>query len=67
MTAKNGREKKFCEKMPVDSALTLEVKNSMKIALSFTISKINVLLCFTQKFKMDAKNGGKTFLGKVTS
>ena len=37
----------------------------VKIALSRTVSEINGFLCFTQKFKMAAKNDGKTiFWGK---
>ena len=34
-----------------------------KIALSRTVSEINGFLCFTQKFKMAAKNDGKTIFG----
>ena len=36
----------------------------VKIALFHTISEINVFLCFTQKFKMATKNGGKMIFGK---
>ena len=32
----------------------------VEIALSRTVSKINALLRFTQKFKMAAKNGGES-------
>ena len=53
--------------MPVDSAYTLGVEHFVKITLSCTISEINAFLCFTQKFKMAAKNGGKTIFGKVAS
>ena len=35
------------------------VKNFVKIARSHTISEINAILLFTQKFKMATKNGGK--------
>ena len=51
--------KKLLRKSPVDPEDTLGVK----IALSHTVSEINEFLSFTQKFKMAAKNGGKTFLG----
>ena len=54
------RENDFWEKLPVDSADTLWVKNSVEIALSCSISEINVFLRFMQKFKMAAKSGGKT-------
>ena len=39
-------------------------KNFVKIALSGTISKINAFLCFTQKFKMATKSGGKIIFEK---
>ena len=55
----------FWEKSPVDSADTLGVKNFKEIAVSHTVSEINVFLHFTQKFKMAAKNGGKTILRKT--
>ena len=56
----------FCgEKWPVDSADTLKVKNFIEIALSCTISEINVFLHFSQKFKMAAKNSrNRFFFGK---
>ena len=54
----------FWEKSPVDSADTLGVKNFDEIVLSRTVSEINVFMCFTQKFKMDSKNGGKMIYGK---
>ena len=67
----NGQQKWwenfFWEKSPVDSADKLRVKNFVEIALSPSISKINRCLRFTQKFKMAAKSGGKTFLRKVAS
>ena len=49
----------FCEMSPVHSADALRVKKFIKITLSRTISEINALLHFTQKFKMAAKSGGK--------
>ena len=58
------RETDFWEKSPVDSADTLVFKNFAKITASFTFCEINVLLHFMQKFKMAAKNGGKTIFGK---
>ena len=38
------------------------VKNFIENALSRSVSKINAILCFTQKFKMAAKSGGKMIL-----
>ena len=67
----NGQQKwlenDFWEKSPVDSADNLRVKNFMEIALSRSISEINGLLRFTQKFKMAAKSGGKTIFVKRAS
>ena len=57
-------ESDFCEKSPVDSACTLWVKNFVKIALSRTVSEINALLHFTQKFKMAVKSVGKAIFVK---
>ena len=45
----------FGEKLPVDSAGALWVKNFVDMALSRSVSKINTFLCLTQKFKMAAK------------
>ena len=61
MAAKSGRKTIFGEKLPVNSADILGVKN---FALSHTVSEINTILRFKQKFKMAAKNGGKTIFGK---
>ena len=59
----DGRQKwwesDFSLKSPVDFSHTLWAKNFAEIALSCTVSKINALLHFTQKFKMAAKSGGK--------
>ena len=44
----------FC-KSPVDSADTLWVKSFVKIALSCSVSEINMFLHFTQKFKIPAR------------
>ena len=63
MATKNGG-KDFWEKLG-DSEETLQVKNFVKITLPRTVSGINVFLPFTQKFKMAAKNGGKTIFGKT--
>ena len=41
MATKNGGKTIFWEKLPVDSADTLGVKNFVEITLSWTISKIN--------------------------
>ena len=43
---------------------TLGVKNFVDIALSRTVSEINAVLHFIQKFKMAAKNGEKTIFMK---
>ena len=64
MMAKNGGKMFFCEKSPVDSADTMGVKNVIEITLLHTVSEINAFLCFTQKFKMAANNGGKTIFVK---
>ena len=64
MAAKSGGKTFFCEIMPVDSVDTLWVKNFVEIALSRSVSEINMLLHFTQKFKMAAKSGGKTIFEK---
>ena len=47
-----------------ESEDTLWVKNFVVTALSRSISEINIFLCFTQKFKMAAKSGGKTISAK---
>ena len=49
----------FWEKSPVDSADTQWIKTFVEITLSRTVSEINALLRFTQKFKMATKSGGK--------
>ena len=60
------QENDFWEKSPVESADTLRVKICVKIDLCHTISEIDVFLCFTQKFKMAAKNGRENdFWGKL--
>ena len=65
MATKSGRKTIFVKKTPVDSADTLWIKNFVEIALSHSISKINTFFCFTQKFKMAAKSGGKTIFAKT--
>ena len=68
MAAKSGRKTVFfCEIMPADSEDTLRFKNFVEIALSRSVSDINMFLHFTQKFKMAAKSGRKIFLRKVAS
>ena len=66
----DGRPKQqkndFWKKSSDDYVDTLRAKNFAKIALLLTVSEINVFLHFTQKFRMAAKNGGKTILKKVT-
>ena len=42
-------------------------KNFIEIALSRSVSEINLYLRLTQKFKMATKSGGKRFLGRVVS
>ena len=59
------REKDFCERSPVDSADTLCIKNFVEIALSHSISEINMFLHLMQKFKMAAKSGGKMIFAKI--
>ena len=49
---------------PVHSADTLRVQNFVKITLSDTVSEMNVLLRFMQKFKTAAKSGGKASFAK---
>ena len=46
------------------TAVTLEIKNFVKIPLYHTIAEINGLLVFRQKCKMVAKNGGKMIFDK---
>ena len=46
---------------------TLWVKNFVEIALSRTLSEINVLLGFTQKFKMATKKMGKNDFWETSS
>ena len=65
MAAKSGGKVIFCARSPVDSADTLWVQNFIEIALSRNVSKINVLLRFTQKFKMTTKSGGKVIFAKI--
>ena len=67
MAAKSGGKVIFCKKSPVGYAYTLWVKNIVEIALSRTVSKINALLHFMQKFKIAAKVAGKRFLLEVAS
>ena len=63
MTAKIGGKTSF-EKSRQYSADALWVKNVVEIALSGTVSEIHAFLCFTQKFKMAAKNDRKTIFEK---
>ena len=58
------RQSDFCKMSPEHSADTLWVQNFVKIALSHTVSEINVLLHFMQNFKMAAKSGGKAIFAK---
>ena len=58
------RESDFCKMSPVHSADALRVQSFVEIALSCTISQINALLRFMQKFKMAAKSGRKTIFCK---
>ena len=58
--------KRFLEKnLGDDSAYTLQAKTFTQIALSRTVSLINALLHFMQKFNMAAKNGGKMIFAKT--
>ena len=58
------RENDFCKMSPVQSADTMQVQNFVKIALSHTVSEMNALLRFTQKFKMATKSGRKAIFAK---
>ena len=64
MAIRKWRESHFCKISPVHSADTLRVQNFIEIAVSHTVSKINTLLRFTQKFKMAAKSAGKVIFVK---
>ena len=64
MATKKWRESDFCKMSSVHSADTLRVQNFVEIALSHTVSKMSVLLRFTQKFKRAAKSGGKAIFVK---
>ena len=65
MVAKRGEKIFFCEIMPVDSAVNLQFKIFIEIALSCSVSEINTFLCLTQKFKMVAKRGEKIFFCEI--
>ena len=54
-------ENNFCEKLPVDFALTLGVKNFVEIALSHTISEKNVFFAFNAEIQDDCHKWGKPF------
>ena len=64
MAVKSLWENDFCEKSPVDSADNLRVKNFVEIALSRSVSEINMFSCFIQNFKMAVKRRGKTIFAK---
>ena len=53
---------RFTQKFKM-AANTLWVKNFVKIALSRSVSEINMFLHFTKKFKM-AESGGKMIFAK---
>ena len=61
------QENNFCENLPIDSTDTLRIKNFVKIALAHSVSKVKMFVCFTQKFKMATKIGGKTIFAKPAS
>ena len=64
MAAKSGGKTLFCKKLPVAFADTLWVKKfcrNRSIALCLGDKRA---LGFRQKFKMDAKSGGKMIFGK---
>ena len=54
--------KRFLRK--VASRLQIQIKNFVEITLSRSVSEINTVLHFMQKFKMAAKSGGKTIFDK---
>ena len=55
MAAKNG-QKMTSERTLHLSKYTPEIKNFVKIVPYCSDSEINVVMCFTQNFKMAAKN-----------
>ena len=61
LTSRNGK-KTFCGKKC--QCIPGGLKQNFQITLSCTIFEINAFLHFTQKFKMAAKDGGKTIFGK---
>ena len=58
------RESDFCEKSPVDSADSLQVRNFVKITLSRTVSQINVFCMLCRNSRWPPKNGGKVIFAK---
>ena len=66
MNTRNGGKIIFWEKKgPNSYAYSLHAKNFAKIALSRTVSQINMFLEFMQKNKMDTENGRKQILLKL--
>ena len=63
MASKSGG-KAILGKVGIRSAYTVRVKNFVVIDLSHTVLKINVILPFTRKFKIAAKNSGKVIFVK---
>ena len=54
-------EKQFLRKVTSRLCRNPGAKNFAEITLAHTVSEINEFLCFTQKFKMAARNGGNFF------
>ena len=52
-------------KLNFDLKYRLQFKNFIEIALSHTVSEINVSLFFMHKFKMATKNGGKIIFERI--
>ena len=54
----------FCEKLPLDSADNLQIRNFVEITLSPTVSKINVFCILWRNLRWPPKNGGKVIFAK---
>ena len=59
MATKSGRKMIFREKSAVESPNTLLIKKLVEIAISPSVSEINMFLHLTQKFKLATKSYGK--------
>ena len=64
MAGKSGGKTIFAKKMPVDSADTLRIKNFVEIALSRSVSKINMFFCFKQEIQDGRHKWWETIFAK---